>query len=125
MQIDLKKTMFHDMGQAEGVRALRLTLTGTPGAQLTEQIAGDLTTMLTQAVNTLLASPEKPAASAPLSQFVGYLEELARVTGALAEGFAFRESGKTLEIVPAKASSQKRASKSKTQSTVAKKGVAL
>lgn len=111
MQIDLNKTLLHDTAKESGTHALHLTLTGTPTPQLAEQIGKDMTTMLTQAVNTLLAAPGKPAATAPLSSFVGYLEELARVTGALAEGYAFRSvealpgvGMPTLEIMPAKVS---------------------
>lgn len=127
MNIDLNKTMFHDTAKESGIRALHLTLTGTQPPQLAEQIGNDLTAMLTQAVNTLLAAPEKPAATAPMSQLAGYLEELARVTGALSEGYAFRSvealpgvGMPTLEILPAAGMKQAAGF-----NHIAKKGIAL
>lgn len=86
MNIDLDKTLGFEAGTRAGVEALLKTAERTPPAGLAEQIAHDLTFLTNQAVNTLLANPGKPAATLPLAQLVGYMGELARLTGRLAQG---------------------------------------
>lgn len=89
MNIDLDKTLGYDMGKRTGIEALHKTLTKTKPAALGETIAADLTTMINQAINTMIANPTKPGATLPLAQVTGYLGELARVTGSLAAGKRF------------------------------------
>jgi hypothetical protein len=94
MNITLTKTLGHDTGKRTGIDALNLTMTTAKQAKLAETIAADLTTMLTQAVNTLLKDPAKPGATLPMSVLSGYLEQLAQVTATLAEGHRFTVEGK-------------------------------
>lgn len=86
MNVDLDKTLGHEAGKRIGAAALLKTAERTPAAGLAEQIGDDLTFMLSAAVNTLLTKPGNPAATMPMSQLVGYLVELARLTGRLAQG---------------------------------------
>lgn len=89
MNIDLDKTLGYDMGKRTGIEALHKTLSRSTPAAMGDAIAADLTTMLNQAINTMLANPAKPGATLPLAQVTGYLGELARVTGSLAAGKRF------------------------------------
>lgn len=89
MNVDLDKTLGYDLAKRNGIEALHKTLTRTQPADLGETIAADLTAMLNQAINTMLANPTKPGATLPLAQVTGYLGELATVTGMLATGKRF------------------------------------
>lgn len=89
MNIDLSKTMGYDMAKRAGVAALHQTMTNTENAGISEQIQSDLTMLTNQAINTLLNAPMKPGATLPMAQLVGYLGELALLTGTLAAGLSF------------------------------------
>jgi len=89
MNIDLNKTLGYDAGKRTGIDALHTTMTSTPPEKLAEKIAEDMTAILNQAVNTLLANPAKPGATIPMAQLTGYLGELASVAGEMAAGCSF------------------------------------
>lgn len=89
MNIDLNKTLGYDVASRTGINALHKTLATATRANVAEKIANDLTTITSQAVNTLLKDPAKPGATLPMAQLAGYLGELSALVGKLAEGRRF------------------------------------
>lgn len=86
MNIDLEKTLGHEIAKDRGVDVLRATFSKAPAGAIHKALAADLSQLMEQAVNALLNDPTKPGATLALSQLSGYLEELCRVVGLLTYG---------------------------------------
>lgn len=99
MNIELNKEFGYEQGQRNGVEMLYKTLTRSAGRELSVSIANDLTTMLNQAVKAVTNPEQKVIAiTIHMGKLIGYLEELARVTEALAEGLCFEVNKSTDEL---------------------------
>ncbi len=86
--IDISKQFGFEQGKRAGIDAAVKTFTQTAPGNLAAVISNDLTVMLNRAVNSA-QKPDGVASILHLSELVGYLESLARVTVALAEGASF------------------------------------
>lgn len=100
MNVELNKEFGYEQGRRHGVDMLHKTLTqSNDGENLSEIISNDLTTILNQAF-IAINHPEKRAIPIALniSKLIGYMERLALVTEALAEGLCFEVNESTDEL---------------------------
>lgn len=90
MSFDLNKTIGHDLGMRNGKEALQKTLTNTPGPERAGKITEDLTHLVSEAVNSLaINGATHVRTTLNISQLMGYLEDLAFITGTLTADMKF------------------------------------